>query len=91
MQNFTGVSKIKVIEINNEKGVNISDKIYIEKVKKMQDLVTSVDKMEINFIKNLKNPDTKIKQTMFVLLHLFTDVELDLSPKSDKNGNIDMS
>lgn len=45
----------------------------------------------MDFIKNLDNPDEKIKQIMFVIMHLFTNVDLDSNVQAAPNGKIDLT
>lgn len=54
-------------------------------------MVQNISLFQIDFLKSLNNPDRKIKQLFFALLWLFTDIEIESTPKRDIFGNIDLS
>lgn len=77
--------------ISTKKG-EIEGKIAVAmpKVQETLEKLDKLDKKQVEFIKSLAQPDEKIKQTIYVLMHLFTDVPLNSSVKSTK-GKIDLN
>jgi dynein heavy chain len=75
-----------------EKKSTIEGKIAVAMPKVAETLkkLDNLDKKQVEFIKSLASPDEKIKQTIYVLMHLFTDVPLNASVKGNK-GKIDLN
>jgi len=65
--------------------------VAMPKVQETLDKLDKMDKKDVDFIKNLASPDDKIKQTVFVLMHLFTNVDLDSKVVSDAKGKIELT
>jgi len=65
--------------------------VAMPKVQETLVKLDNMDKKDVDFIKNLASPDDKIKQTVFVLMHLFTNVDLDSKVVSDAKGKIELT
>lgn len=80
-------------EFIENKKADIEGKIAVAmpKVQETLEKLDKMDKKEVDFIKNLANPDEKIKQIMFAIMHLFTNVDLDSKVQAAPNGKIDLT
>lgn len=79
-------------EFISNKKADIEGKIAVAMPKVNETLakLDNLDKKQVEFIKSLASPDEKIKQTIYVLMHLFTDVPLGATVKSNK-GKIELT
>jgi dynein heavy chain len=65
-------------------------KMAMPKVAETLEKLDNLKKDDVTFLKSLKSPDEKIKQTLFCTMHIFTDVPLGNSVKSTK-GKIELT
>lgn len=83
-------SKLKAFIENKKEEIEGKIAVAMPKVRETLAKLDNLDKKQVDFIKSLASPDEKIKQTIYVLMHLFTDVPLQSTVKSTK-GKIDLT
>lgn len=86
-----GAKNLKEFIENKKADIEGKIAVAMPKVQETLEKLDKMDKKEVDFIKNLANPDEKIKQIMFVIMHLFTNVDLDSKVQAAPNGKIDLT
>lgn len=81
---------LKEFIANKKEGIEGEIAVAMPKVNETLAKLDNMDKKQVEFIKSLASPDEKIKQTLYVMMHLFTDVPLNCSVKSTK-GKIELT
>jgi len=81
---------LKLFIANKKEGIEGEIAVAMPKVTETLAKLDLMDKKQVEFIKSLASPDEKIKQTLYVMMHLFTDVPLNCSVKSTK-GKIELT